>query len=171
MAAITDKFANLANLEITESAIGTLTFKELNTGAGIFEKMAMIIHRIEYRPTLASMELLIDGKDALEFGWVTSNQITSLAKNKAQVIDEMSLSMVLIGAAAADFMLVEKPFTVSYSDLPGGGLIVPATDLFLGCIGTSVASPISLSSSIYFTYRDLKPEEYWELVEATRALS
>jgi hypothetical protein len=37
--------------------------------------------------------------------------------------------------------------------------------------GESLAAPGYCRSSVYFTYRKIKPEEYWELVEATRALT
>jgi hypothetical protein len=168
--AVTDNFANLANLAITESAANTLTFEELKTGAGVFEKMAMVIHRIEYETTVSVLALLAAGDDELEVAWVTSDQITGLAKDKAQVIDRLRVMPFWKGSPAS--ATVEYfPLVHDFSTLPSGGIIVPATDLYLACKGTSVASASYWRSSIYFTYRSLKAEEYWELVEATRALS
>lgn len=166
----TDQFANVANLEVTESAAGTLTFEQLQTGAGIFEKVAMVIHRIEYDTTAANIALVTASDDQLDVAWTTSDQITNLAKNKAQVIDRLSILQLQEGTPA-NMQYMTVPFIHDFTALPGGGLIVPATVFYLGIVGTSLASAAFFRSSMYFTYKQLKPEEYWELVEATRALS
>lgn len=168
--AITDKFANVANLSVTESAANTLTFEELKTGAGIFEKMAMVIHRIEYTTTGTVASLVVEPADQIEVALVTSNQITTLAKDKAQVIDRFVFSVYEQGTPANAWVLT-MPWVHDFTSLPSGGLIVPATDLYLACIGTSVASATFWRMTLYFTYRELKGEEFWELVESTRALT
>ena len=168
--AITDKFANIANLEITESGANTLTFQELKTGAGIFEKMAMVIHRIEYMTTGVVWNLPTDGADALNCALVTSNQITTLAKDKAQVIDLLKVVAMTAGTPANKIILA-LPIVPDLASLPGGGLIVPATNLYGAALGVSVASASYWRMTLYFTYKELKGEEFWELVEATRALS
>jgi hypothetical protein len=63
------------------------------------------------------------------------------------------------------------PFVKDYSNLPGGGLIVPSVNLYLAALGTSLGVAIYARSTLFFTYLQLKADDYWELVEATRALS
>lgn len=171
MAERNDAFANLANVEVTESAANTLTFQKLDSGAGIFEKMAMIIHRVEYAPAVSTIQLLVAAGDLFNFAWTTSNQITGLAKDKAQVIDNLVLGADINGGAPQNMNIMNLPIVHDFANLPGGGLIVPVTNLYCAIMGASVASPGYLRSSLFFTYRSLKAEEYWELVEATRALS
>jgi len=163
----TDAFANIAHLSVTESAANTLTFNQLQTGTAIFEKMAMIIHRIEYSPSFATINLLQSNIDDINIAWTTSDQITAIGKQSAQVIDAINLNVLTVPVGN----MYTRPLVSDFSTLPSGGLIVPATSLFLAIQGTSVASPGFSRSTIYFTYKSLKGEEFWELVEATRALT
>ncbi len=163
-------FANVANIAIDESAANTLTFKELTSGAGLFEKMAMIIYRIEYQPSAASLALILGNADHLSCAWTTSDQIAGIAKESAQVIDRCQVTCQVIGTPAS-FVLTELPITHDFANLPGGGIIVPATNLYVACLGASLASATYWRSTLYFEYIQLKDSEYWELVQATRALS
>ena len=167
---VTDKFSNIAHLAVSESAATTLTFEKLGLGTGIFEKMAMIIHRIEYEPSAASFALLDVVGHEMAFAWTTSDQISGLAKDSAQVIDRVAWTIQTWGTMA-NAEIINKPLIHDFSNLPSGGLIVPATDLYLAAIGTSLGSATYCRSTIYFTYRSLKGDEFWELVEATRALT
>lgn len=170
MAKITDQFPNLANVEAQESAANTITFAEITTGAGIFEKMAMVVHRMEYVLSAASVGLLQANDDLIEVGLVTSNQITGLAKDKAQVIDRIRFGYRAFGTPA-NALITEMPVVHDFTNLPGKGLIVPAQSLYIAIVGTSLASASYARVAMYFTYRELKGEEFWELVEATRALT
>lgn len=165
-----DKFANIANLIVTETAANTLTFEQLQTGAGVFEKVALLIHRIEYVLTTAVLNLLLANDDLLEVAWCTSNQITGLAKDKAEVIDQLVVDGILSGTSAnrSHYFM---PVVHDFSNLPGGGIIYPAPNIYLAIEGTSLASAAFCRSCMYFSYVTLAGEDFWELVQATRALT
>lgn len=169
-AGISEKFANLAYLQVTESAANTITFAELKTGVGIFEKVALIIHMIEYQFYPASYALLLASDDVLDMGWSTSDSATNLVKDSPQNIDSYRASYGARGTPA-NYTRKDLPVVRDFTGLPGGGLIIPSASLYLGIQGTSLASAATGRSTLYFSYRSVKSDEYWELVEATRALT
>ena len=79
--------------------------------------------------------------------------------------------MDFVHGTPATSIILTRPWIHDFTALPGGGLIVPATNLYAAIVGEGLASAAYMRTSLYFTYRELKPEEYWELVEATRALT
>lgn len=167
---ISDKFVNVARISITESAANTLTFNQIQTGVAIFEKVAWVIHRILWFPTNTTISLLTAAADQLTMALTTSDQLTSLATDQAGVIAQKRLQRIDFGTAASGQMY-EVPLESDFSTLPSGGLIVPTAPLYGACVGVSLGSAITFTARVYFTYKTLKAEEYWELVESTRIVS
>lgn len=167
---ISEKFANMAFLSVTESAANTITFQELQTGVGIFEKVALIIHRIEYYPYAASLQMLNTAADILDIAITTSDQVTDLLKDKPQVIDHERWLYEQFGTNASGNSR-RLPNVADFTGLPGNGLILPSSKVYAAIQGTSLAAAAATHICFYFSYRSVKPEEYWELVEATRALT
>jgi hypothetical protein len=157
-----DAFANVANLQVIESAANTITL--------VFEKMAMIIVRIEYDISESAVNDLVAAGDAIETAWTTSNSLTTLNRDNAQVIDRYN-PVAYINGTPGTGAIFDRPYVRDFSTFPSGGIIIPATSIYLGVHGSSMAAPITVRSTMYFIWKKLKPEEYWELVEATRALS
>jgi hypothetical protein len=85
----------------------------------------------------------------------------------SQIFDFNELVAVLQGAGVSSH-IVRMPFIKDLSTLPGGGSLVPCRPIFLFAKSAGWAAAGSFSARIYFTVVDLKAEEYWELVEATR---
>ena len=46
----TDKFANIAAIQVTEAVAGTLAYAKFNFPYSVMDKMALLISRIEYLP-------------------------------------------------------------------------------------------------------------------------
>lgn len=165
-----DLFANQAVITCTESAANTLTFKKLETGISLFEKLAWIIHRIDYYiSNRLAAEFNGDG-DSLAFALTTTDQLTSLALSNAAVLDWMEWMRADYGTAAAMVPAV-SPITKDFASLPGGGLIVPPNPLYLGVKGTGLVAADTVTVKFYYTNRALSPDEYWELVESRRIIS
>jgi len=163
-----DQFVNFAFASVVESAANTLTFTEIQTGVSIFEKSAWVVHRIDWIVDGAVLGLLSADDDELQMALTVSNQITSIALNQSAVVAEKRIGAQVQGTPAVlqlhDFNLM----TSDYSTLPGNGIIVPPRPLFVAVQGQSLATVATIAARVYFTHRELKTDEYWELVESRR---
>lgn len=169
MTEASDKFANYAILGVTESAANTLTFKKLETGISLTEKVAWVIHRIEYLPSGLSTAVFNADQDAQYYGLSVSNAWSAVSLYENTIIDYNAITRVDIGAAASG-SFVNRPQVKSFSSLPGGGILVPPTPLYLYAQGSGLVSATTVVARIHYTLRVLKVDEYWELVEARRVL-
>lgn len=165
-----DQFANQAVITCTETALNTLTFKKLETGISLFEKLAWIIHRIEYLVTSAVPGYFNATTDNLTMALTTTDQMTSIALTNAAVLDMTYLVRVDLGAAASGSIYPLQIYK-DFSQLPGGGLIVPPNPLYGAIVGGGLTTAATAYLRLYYTNRELSPEEYWELVEARRIIS
>lgn len=162
-----DKYANVAHMKVVESAANTLTYKKLETGISLFEKMAWVIARIEYYSIGAGFAAADDG---LYMGIFTSNNPSAFSPEQVAIVDMTNLSRVDLGTAASG-LLFSVPIIRDFASLPGGGLIVPPNPIYLGVQGVSLSNPTTLEARIYYTAVQLKGDEFWELVEARRIIS
>jgi len=170
---VQDLFANMATINCIESAANTLTFKKLETSFGTFEKIAWIVHRIEY--FLNSPSTAFNGTDdTVTVAVTTSNTLASLITGTAitepAIIDMAAIARWDFGAAASGGLIV-KPITRDFTQLPSGGLIIPPAPLFGAIQGSGMASAGLVTIRIYYTIKELATDEYWELVEARRLLT
>lgn len=162
-----DKYVNQAVIEATESAANTLTFKKLETGISLFEKVAWLIERVEY---FFSDYGLLGTTDSVTFALTTTDQMASLSLKNAAVIDYMNILDLNDGAPATSFRIIQ-PTTKDFSQMSGGGLLVPPNPFYLGIVGVGLASPATVTAKIFYTTVQLTPDEYWELVESRRIIS
>lgn len=167
MAEQKDKFANMAFGSTTESGTTTLTFSEINTAISMHEKVAWIIHRIQWNLAYSDINKIVAETDGIVAALTVSNKMTALNLNDPAVIDVFNLLAWKFGTPASA-QLYETPFIRRFTDLPGGGLIVPPRPIYVAAQGVSVASAITAECRIFFTTRKLSTEDYWELVEARR---
>lgn len=165
-----DIIAQNATITVTESAANTLTFQQLQTGAALFERRALLMHRIEYIPSMATVNLLLDASDIIICGLSTSNSITDLEPSNPNIFDQLQIGMIDIGAVA-NMQLLFHPIVHDFSTLPGGGMLLPGYPVYGFVKGTSLASACIVRFRFQFTAKVLKPEEYIELVEASRIIT
>jgi len=170
---VQDKFSNIASISVLESAANTLTYKKLETGVSMFEKYAWIINRIEYFfPVDAAV--FNATTDTLALALMANNVratiLTAATFQDMSVLDMIWISRQDYGAAASGGMNV-LPLVKDFSQLPGGGLIVPPAPLYGAAQGTGLVSASQSVIKIYYTVLELAADEYWELVEARRLLS
>lgn len=166
MAKKQDLFSNKGYGAVVESAANTLTFSEIQTNVSIFEKVAWVLHRIEWYITQATYGLLADGADHLEMALVASANITDLGLDVPAVIDVLDL--MRFQASGVGFTFDTMPKIRDFSSLPGGGLIIAPRPLYLAIKGTSLASAGSSECRFYFTQKTLSAEEYLELIDFYR---
>lgn len=168
-----ESFANMATITVTESAASTLTFKKLETGQSILDKVAWIIHRIEYYFT--PLATLFDGTgDNLCVGISTTNvrssNLTTEAYTDPTNIDLIKIFRADFGAAAAG-SLVSIPVVRDFSALPSGGLIIPPAPVYGFAQGSGLAAASTAIMKIWWTSLELTTDDYWQLVEARRLMT
>ena len=162
-----DKFPNVAFAQTIESAATTLTFSEINFGMTAFDKKAMIVHEVHYY--FGQHDLLVADNDYVQASLTTHNQMTGISLADPSVFDMIEFWLLNRGTPASA-AYGHRPYVRKFSDLPGGGLLVPLGKIYLAVEGVSIATAATVSARLYFTLKDLKPEEFWELVEATRII-
>lgn len=165
-----DQFANFAIVSVTESAANTLTFKKLETGISLTEKVAWIINRIEYVPEELNATIFNATGDIVIFGLSVSNAFTTPTVGETTILDYNRILRQDLGAAASGFFDAQ-PKIKDYSMLPGGGIIVPPTPMYLFAMGAGLTAATKITARFYYTLLELQVDQYWELVEARRVLS
>lgn len=157
-----DMYSNIALGIVTLSAANTLTFAQLNMAVGMFQGVALLLHRIAYMPSLASWREIVTSADSLTFGLTTSNRITSLA-------DTTDPSIVSWGQCIGVGVAVEtqrSPIVEDFSGLPGGGKLIPANPLFLASYSGGFAAAATIRAKIDFTFVELSSADYLELLQS-----
>lgn len=161
-----DTYANQGFVTLTPT-LNTLSWAELATFVSVFEKKAFLIARIEYFFSMTSLQEHDAETDHVNYGLGTSDGFAAAVLGESQIFDFNQLMLNLVGAGvSSDF--IHQPFIKDLSTLPGGGVLVPCRPIFLWMHSFGWVAPGLLEARIYFTVKDLKADEYWELVEATR---
>lgn len=166
----TDKFSNAAIVSVTESAANTLTFKKLETGVSIADKVAWLINRIEYFISPMDLTQFADSADCIYYGLTVSSSWATPALAETAIIDYNS-DTYLENAAPTSFAFVHRPQVKDFSTMPGGGLLVPPVPLYLYAKGLGLADVTTVVARIAYTLKALTLDEYWELVEARRVIT
>jgi len=169
-----DMFANIATITVTESAANTITYKKLETGISLMDKVAWIINRVEYHLTFNIGSEFANANDGFAAGLAVANTVSSLYTAAGiidpTILDLFQLQRVDLGTAASGAIL-DKIYTKDLSTLPGGGLIVPPTPLYGVAMGSGLTNATTTVLKIYYTLLSLAPDQYWQLVEARRVIS
>lgn len=162
-----DKYSNLIQVAVTQSAANTLTFTSVDLGLTIFQKVGIVISRMEIYPQAGVFgEFVADG-DTFIYGLTQSNQITTLSPDENSVVYRYTQFLKVYGAATAIWEY-NDPITADFSTLPGGGLIIAPRPLYAAVDSNSVAGTPEIIFRIYFTIIELKADEYFELLESRR---
>lgn len=167
----TDAYANIAYLEALESAANTLTWTRLQLASNLMsEKAALIIHRadIQLDPNGTALN---GANDFTSMCIAVSDRITDIRDlSQPEILLGLWLSRIEYGAAASG-ILTERPKVLDFTTLPGGGIIVPADNLYIGIESGGAAAALSAKCRLYYTVKPLKTEEYWDLIEARRVMT
>jgi len=172
---IKDQFANRFAGTVTETVAGTIAIEEIPTNVDVFAKQAFVLHRLEYIIPSTVLALMIGANDSISIAIVNSPNVvnitpTSMNPTDPAVVDIFNINFSLRGAAA-NFAYQQMPFVRSFTDMPGGGLIVAARPLYIAIQGDSLAAVAGAYFKGYFTRKELKPEDYMDLVDYYRMIS
>jgi len=157
-----DLFANKAFGQVTESAAGTLTFSAINMAVGLFQGIAMVIHRILWVPTTASIREVVAVTDSLLMALTTSNRLSSIST----VAEPAIIAQKRYVGIGATVQPVELPFISDFTNLPSGGKLIPANPLFVGVESGGFAAVANISVELEFTFVTLSDRDYLEIIQS-----
>lgn len=162
-----DKYANVILQTCTMSAANTLTFSEVNIGLSTFDRIGMLVSRLEYMASSTTYQELTSGADIAQVGLVGSDQVTSIGSTTRGVYDKTEWTTIPHGTPASADILV-FPVIKDLSGLPGGGLLIPPRPLYLAATTGGFAAAGTFYLRLYFTTIQLKDSDYFELLETYR---
>lgn len=162
-----DVYVNVLAHSMTNAVADTLDFSEITVGLNLFDKVGLLVSRIEYEFDNAAMLLMTTAGDNIQMGIGSSDSIPSAVVTDTQIIDLVSLTRQDFGTAASaqDLFL---PLVHDFSSLPGGGLLVPPSPLYMMVGSGGLGAAITGYIRVYFTILHLSDSEYLELLETRR---
>lgn len=162
-----DKFPNIINISLTQSAANTTTFTDIDLGFGQFERVGVKLARWEVWPEPALIQEMDADGDQANFALTADNQLSDVNPDERAVIDNLRLN-ALVSGTAGTAQLVELPMAKDYSQMPGGGLLVAPRPFYLGMASAGLGAARTVQCRIYFTIMKLADADYFELLESRR---
>lgn len=164
-----DQYANIAAVLNQESAAGTATYARFNFPYSVTDKVAILISRIEY--WIGNLHQLNTSQDYVVAGLCAASALVSL-ENQADpgLVDSCKIQRIDIGTAASG-LLVSIPVIKDFSSLPGGGILVAPSPLYAGIVSSGAGGVLAAWTKLFYTYKELATDEYWELVESRRIIT
>jgi len=157
-----DRYANVAFGSVTESATNTLTFAQILMGVGLFQGVALLLHRVAWHPSAAALRELVAASDSMDVALTTSNRLAAIYDvNDPAIIAQCRL--ICIAAAVGSY---EVPFYSDFTGLPGGGKLIPANPLWIGAKMSGAAAAATIRCQLEFTFVQLDDKDYLELLQA-----
>lgn len=163
-----DMFPNIKTASLTLSAANTISFGEFDVGLNIFDKVALLISRIEYELSTAAIEEMTTAGDDIQAALVNSNSLTTLASDQVEVIDRVAIHRVDLGTAGTG-VIRRDVYEHDFSTLPGGGILIPPRPLFFAGNSNGLASAATFRFRVYFIIHRLTDAQYLELLETRNA--
>ena len=164
-----EKFSQIGYLKVEESAANTLTFAGLSVFSNVLSNQGMIIHQVEYSIGSAALQELDAEGDSINFGISGSDSLTTLDLDDPEVYDFNVLRRIDFGTAGSAETIM-MPYMKDFSQLPGGGILVPADRLYTYVQGISLVSAITAHCRFRYTLITLSPVDYLELAQTLRVL-
>ena len=168
---VKDKYPNIASVSVLSSAANTLTFQQLQSGISIFEKTAWEIYAVEYDIDAGDLDEMTATLDNVLFGLIRTDNSSSILYSDPALIDYVRLEHFFMGFTPATSKLLQFPIVRSFIEMFGSPLIVLPNPLYGFVKSTGLASALKVVIRIYYKQIILSPQDYVELIEATRIVS
>lgn len=164
-----DKYANVAAIQVTESAANTQTSAKFAFPFSIMDKTALLISRIEY--DLQSWDSFNSSNDLCTLALIAAASVVNM-RNPIDplIIDWVAFKRLDIGAAASG-LIGQVPTVKDFTNLPGGGILVAPNPLYFALAGVGCAGVNTANIRIFYSYMELGTEDYWQLVESRRLIT
>lgn len=165
-----DERAQYAAMVLTEAGTNTLTTAKFQFPFSIMDKMALVIHRIEYEVVNVAT-VFAAAADRLTMAIIAANTIVDITNPvDPTIIDSMRIGRYDFGTAATG-MLLAQPLVKDFTNLPGGGILVAPNPLYYAVKGDSAGAASITAVRMYYTYMELATDDYWQLVESRRIIT
>jgi hypothetical protein len=152
------------------SAANTLTFASVQAGVGIMDRVAWILHRIEYYFSVACLNELQATTDTLDVALTVSNQLTSLSLRDPNIITMIDL-VPLVHGAATSTELQQQPYIREFMELPNNGILIIPAPLYIGMVTAGFVSAYTCTARYFYTQIELGDADYLSLVQSRRLIS
>lgn len=162
----TDMYSNILTQNVTQSSANALEFAEIDVGLNLFDKVGLLVSRIEFYNNQAHNELVANG-DTLRMAVTQSNQIASISPAERSVINMLEWNVIDHGTPA-NATITQEPWMQNFADLPGGGILVAPKPLYFAIDSDGFTAASVGSLRMYFTIIKLKDADYFELLESRR---
>ena len=169
MAGKLDQYANIASVKVTESAANTQTSTKFAFPFSIMDKMALLISRVEY--WLGTPSNMNSDQDYVYMAVTAAATIVDLSNQSDPLVLDSVAQLRQDWGAAASGILVQNPIVKDFANLPGGGILVAPNPLYAMVKGSNNGAANVLWVKLFYTYLELKTDEYWQLVESRRVIS
>jgi hypothetical protein len=160
-----DKFANMLSMAVNESAATTITFRKVESGISLFDKVGWIVHRMEYyfpTPTAAGFP---DDGDRVTCGLVVRNDLTHIDDiTNLSVVDWAQFRKFEEGTPAVSSWL-HWPTVHDFTGLPSGGILVAPNPLYMAIEGENIGGAQYCFVRIFYSVMDMKGDDYYELLQ------
>lgn len=161
---IIDVYPNRIVERVVMSGTDTITFEPIRFGTGIFSGIALVIHRLEYHVNQGTMAQLVATTDALYCGLTNRDDLANLLPMNLNLLDVNSIFCTMVGTVVS--LTIERfPILKDFTTLPGMGLIIPTTPLFLAMQTAGFASAGTIDLVMYYTFKTMSDADYIELVQ------
>lgn len=169
MAKQKDIYPQFLDMSVTMSAANTLTFSGVSLGLSVFEYAALILNRIEFQPNKASWQELAAQADYIYLAVTGSNTLVNLNTDQPEVFDYIQIYHHTVGTAG-NYTLPMNPIVHDFGDFPGGGMLVPASQFYLGMFTGGFAAAGGGSVRCWYRVITLQAADYLELAQRLRVL-
>ena len=155
-----DKYANILTVGLATSAANTITFKEINLGISLAQRMGIVIDQVDYYLATSDLATLSAAGDCIAAG-LTSNQ------NPTDLFDLTDRRIL----HAASFHGQESTSGYRYTQLPFTKQFFPpiiyaGPSLYFAVDSDSLASVTGeVQARVYYRFIDITAQEYLELAE------
>lgn len=160
-----DVYPNRALFNVTLSAANTLTFQQIRFGMGLFQGTAIIVNRIDWHLDMVTVHEIITNGDEVRMALTNRDDITALAMDNMNVLAMNEVTAIVVGTVVG-IMHFRNPIVQDFSNLPGGGLIIPANPLFIGAVSLGITAAITVQAVMYYQTKVLADADYIELVQS-----
>lgn len=162
-----DQYTNIVFSTVTMSAADTLTFNEVVMGLSLYQKVGLLIHRLEYSMESAGWNALVSNADIVQLAVTTSNNMSTISQDIRSVVDTMDFKAWASGTPA-NTLIANQPYVHDFTGLPGGGILIPPRPLYVGMDSAGIGSALDGYIRMFFTVQTLKDSEFFELLETFR---
>lgn len=157
-----DSFTNRLIGDLTMSAANTWTDTPVEIGVSLFQQVALLVNRVEFRPALSTLAELAAAGDSLTMMFTSYDPASMPA-----LTDPRIYLYKCIETRGAATTLIESPLVLDLADLPGGGILIPPRPLYFGVISAGFAAAATVAFQLYYTVKELSKEDYLELIQSS----